>query len=180
MRSVCVPGPAGHPDALHSWDCSCTPRACLSLTRGLELLPQPALFPPVRDGDDGTQQSFADGVPAARHAGQEEDVFLDHIREGLARSKGRGENYHCPSWDQLAIDETGQLLLCCGMTSHDSDHVLGNILEMSAEEIWETKPSDAFCRECISSGLARWLSESDFHSMPLPQREYSHSIAEPG
>jgi len=119
-------------------------------------------------------------LPEGRLRQSEEDVFLDHIREGLARSKGRGESYHCPSWDQLAIDETGQLLLCCGMTSHDSDHVLGNILEMSAKEIWETKSSDAFCRECISAGLARWLSESDFHSMPLPQREYSHSIVESG
>lgn len=98
----------------------------------------------------------------------EKDIFLDFIREGVGHSKKKSKNYQCPAWNFLVIDETGQLLLCCGMTRYDSDHVLGNILKMSAEEIWRSKFTDSFCNECLSSGLAQWAYNQRFRNKPLP------------
>jgi len=101
----------------------------------------------------------------------EKDLFLNHIRKRVAYHKKKSKNYRCPAWDFLVVDEIGQLLLCCGVSRYDSDHVLGNILEMSAEEIWKSKLSDALCNGCISSGLARWAYNQDiggFHDSPWP------------
>ena len=101
----------------------------------------------------------------------EKDLFLNHIRKRIAYHKKKSKNYRCPAWDFLVIDEIGQLLLCCGPSRYDSNHVLGNILEMSAEEIWKSKLSNALCNECISSGLARWAYNQDiggFYDRPWP------------
>lgn len=99
----------------------------------------------------------------------EKDIFLDHIRKGVEYCKEKSKNYRCPAWDSLVIDETGQLLLCCGITTYDSDHVLGNILEMSAEQIWKSKITDPFCNECLSSGCALWCyNQSLYNNKPWP------------
>ncbi len=108
------------------------------------------------------------GLLEDRKKQAERDIFLNHIREGVAHSKKESKNYRCPAWDFLVIDEIGQLLLCCGTTRYDSDYVLGNILEMSAEEIWNSKFKNPLCSECISSGLAQWCYTQRFHNKPLP------------
>lgn len=108
-------------------------------------------------------------LPENRKDEAGKDLFLDYILEGLDRiKKESNEDYHCPEWDRLVIDETGQLLLCCGVTRYDSEHVLGNILEMSEQEIWRSKSRMPFCSECISSGVARWCHDSSFQMMPPP------------
>ena len=91
----------------------------------------------------------------------EKDIFLNYIRKGVAYHKKKSKDYYCPQWDCLVIDESGQLLTCCVFTRYDSDHVLGNILEMSAEEIWSSKLSDPICNECISYGFARFAHNID-------------------
>ena len=100
-----------------------------------------------------------------------QDLFLDHINGGLAYIQKEQRCHICPAWDRLAIDETGQLLLCCGTTRYDSDHVIGNILEMSAEEIWKRKAADPLCNECISSGVAHWYHDARFQNPPFPVRQ---------
>jgi hypothetical protein len=68
------------------------------------------------------------------------------------------------AWDFLVIDETGQLLLCCGFSNHDKDYVLGNIFEMSSQEIWDKKLHHPFCKKCVSSGLARYAYSQGIHT----------------
>lgn len=91
----------------------------------------------------------------------EKDIFLDLIKKGVINHKKKSLNYYCPQWDYIVIDESGQLLLCCGVTSYDSETVLGNILNMSSEEIMKTKLNHSFCKECISSGIAHYRENSD-------------------
>lgn len=86
-----------------------------------------------------------------------EDLFVEHILKMLEYHKARSKGYQCPGSSSLVIDEEGRLLLCCGVTRIDSKHVLGNILEMTADEIIDNKNSDKLCDVCISSGLARWF-----------------------
>lgn len=91
------------------------------------------------------------------------ELFLNRILKRVDYYKKKSKNYYCPEWDGLAIDEIGQLLTCCAFTRYDSDHVLGNVLEMSAEEILNIR--DPFCSECISSGFAGF-AHNQIESLP--------------
>jgi len=111
--------------------------------------------------------SFTQGrLPETRQKQARADLFLEHISQELAYHKQRSRNYRCFMRDQLVIDESGQLLLCCGMNAFDQEHVLGNILEMSAEEIFRKKSRDPVCSTCISSGLPRAIGA--IGRKPLP------------
>ena len=107
-------------------------------------------------------------LPDNRKEMAEKDLFLSHVSKELSYQKKRSAGYHCAQWDYLVVDEGGQLLLCCGITNKDKDHVLGDVLDMAAEEIWEKKLSDLICKRCISSGMAR-ASEVGFGTAPLPK-----------
>lgn len=112
-----------------------------------------------------------DGLSEDRKKQAEKDIFLNHTRKRIAYHKKKSKSYRCPARNFLVIDEIGQLLLCCGVTGYDSEYVLGNILEMSAEEIWNSKFSNSFCNKCLSLGLARWGYNQDiggFHDKPWP------------
>lgn len=100
----------------------------------------------------------------------EKDVFLDRINKSVIYHKRKSKNYYCPQWDNIVIDESGQLLSCCCYTRYDSDYVLGKIVNMSAEEIWSKKLSNPLCNDCISSGFARYVHNPDFSWPPwLPE-----------
>ncbi|MDQ1327623.1 MAG: hypothetical protein QG641_906, partial [Candidatus Poribacteria bacterium] len=108
-------------------------------------------------------------LPEDRIRQAEKELFLDHIRKGISRSKKDSRNYHCSASNFLVIDEIGQLLLCCGVTSYDSDCVLGNILEMPAKEIWEKKSTNPLCDECLPIGLALWIyNQNPYNDKPWP------------
>ena len=106
------------------------------------------------------------GLTEDRQRVAEKDLFLNYLSKGLAYHKKRSKHYHCFMWNYLVIDEIGQLLLCCGMTNNDLDHILGNVLEMSAEEVWQKKLSDSICKTCILSGVPRAIGP--IGNKPLP------------
>ena len=111
--------------------------------------------------------SFAQGrLSETRQRQAQSDLFLEHISQELAYYKQRSKHYRCFMRDQLVIDESGQLLLCCGMSAFDQEHVLGNILEMSREDVFRKKSLDLICPICISSGLPRAIGS--IGRKPLP------------
>ena len=91
-----------------------------------------------------------------RKISAEKDIFTEDIHRSIAYHRECSEDYQCPAWNYLVINETGQLMLCCGISNNDKDHMFGSVFEMSENEIWERKITDPLCRECISLGLARW------------------------
>lgn len=99
----------------------------------------------------------------------EEDVFVEHIVRKIDLHRKKSKEQKCEKWDELNVDEKGQLLLCTGIGNNDTDHVLGNVLDMSAEQIWENKLSDSLCNDCISTGLCRFLDLPPFNQKPLPR-----------
>lgn len=108
----------------------------------------------------------------------EKDIFLGHFHKILTYHKKKSNNYRCPAGDHLVIDETGQLLLCCGVTRYDS-RVLGNALEMDAKDIWNSKLTNHSCGECISSGLARWAYNQEiggFHDKTWPSGNHLNRL----
>ncbi len=86
----------------------------------------------------------------------EEDIFFNYIKDDIIYNKKKYKNYNCPQLEQIVIDESGQLLLCCGITRYDSDFVLGNILDMTSEEILNRRLNHPFCNECVSLGISQF------------------------
>jgi len=111
--------------------------------------------------------NYAEGrLSENRQEEAERDLFLNYLSQVIAYHRQKSKHYHCFMWNSLVIDEAGQLLLCCGMTKNDLDHILGNALEMLEKEIWEKKLTDSICIRCISSGVAR--ASLNFGNPPLP------------
>jgi MoaA/NifB/PqqE/SkfB family radical SAM enzyme len=112
--------------------------------------------------------NYAEGMLSDERLRQaENDLFLDHISEKLSHHKKKSKHYPCFMWNYLVIDEIGQLLLCCGISRYNVGHVLGNVLEMSSEEIREKKLSDLLCRNCISSGVPRAIGPIGYKRLPI-------------
>lgn len=113
------------------------------------------------------------GLSEDRQKQAENDLFLNHVSQKLTGYQKQDRQNQCFMWNYLVIDETGQLLLCCGMTNHDVDHVLGNVLEMSSKDIMQKKLSDPICKKCIASGFPQ--SIASLGNMPLPQGRWAES-----
>jgi len=105
-------------------------------------------------------------IPEQRLNEAGSDLFLDHISKKLDYYKKISKPRYCFMWDSIVIDETGQLMLCCGMTNNDYDHILGNVTELPAEKIWQKKMSDSVCNKCISYGLPLAFATMDNKSLP--------------
>jgi MoaA/NifB/PqqE/SkfB family radical SAM enzyme len=127
--------------------------------------------PSVAFLNDGIEMiSYVEGsLSRERKAVAEKNLFCDDITKMINYNASRSKNYHCYLKDMLVIDEMGQLLLCCIVTNEDKDYILGNILQMSVEDIWKNKMSDTKCNRCIQSGQPRWLESGMInHSKPIP------------
>jgi len=133
---------------------------------GITFSPVTAFF---NDGQE--MMDFARGTLAdARMATAKEDLFLEDISNSMAYHRERSNGYKCPAWKSLVISELGQVLLCCEYSQHDT-HTFGNILELSADEVWKRKSSDPICNECVTQGVARYHNEQRLSTpteRPLP------------
>ncbi len=67
----------------------------------------------------------------------------------VQETKFSPKDYSCPQHRKLVVDENWQLIPCCRLSS---DERLGNILEMSKDEIDSVKTSLSYCKPCIASG----------------------------
>lgn len=84
------------------------------------------------------------------------ELFLDYIQNMLTYHSKLSKDYHCPALDTVVIDDVGNLLLCCGAYRHNPSFVLGNVMSMSFDEIISSRMNHAFCKGCITSGVARF------------------------
>lgn len=109
-----------------------------------------------------------DAIPEPRRSDIQRDVFVEHILSVIDGQKARSEGHRCLKWNELAIDERGQLLVCTGIGNIDTDHVLGHVLDLSADQLWERKLNDPLCDGCISTGLCRFLDFPQHCQQPLP------------
>jgi len=122
---------------------------CRSL--GIVYAPYYAYF-----NDAKMQWAFARGtLDAATLARADDELCLDKLRHQLAQSP---PDYHCPQWENIAINERGDLLLCCGAPrvgdTYDPGFLLGSFLDMSAEDIARAKTPGSVCRDCNANGIS--------------------------
>jgi MoaA/NifB/PqqE/SkfB family radical SAM enzyme len=128
------------------------PAEAWSRDRGIVFSPYCAFF-----ADFKMQRAFAtDTMAPAVRARAEQTMFLDVLRDHLRRAPA---DYGCPQQrDRLNINERGELALCCGVPrngdSYEDGYVLGNFLDLTADDIARRKTSAAVCGECIASGNA--------------------------
>lgn len=81
------------------------------------------------------------------------DLLLYYVDDLIASSP---KDYTCPQYELLAIDEKCEVITCCGISKDNADYSVGNLFELSAEEIRKGKLSKKVCAKCLSSGLAYW------------------------
>jgi MoaA/NifB/PqqE/SkfB family radical SAM enzyme len=79
-----------------------------------------------------------------------QELVLYYIDDKL---KERPENYKCPQFDMLTLDENCNVLTCCGVGQESSDYSIGNLFELSLNEIKKLKLTRGICRECNETGL---------------------------
>lgn len=85
----------------------------------------------------------------------EGELFLDKIVE---QSKKSPADYRCPQYDRVTLNEKGELALCCGApragNEYREGYLLGDFLNMTADDVMRLKTASAACAPCISSGNA--------------------------
>jgi MoaA/NifB/PqqE/SkfB family radical SAM enzyme len=112
-------------------------------------------------------QAAGDRLPPERKANATRDLFYDHMVNAMASYKENGSNYDCPAWDDVVIDEQGQMLLCCGT---DSQFPIGHALETDYDEMRERKIKHGICKACKEKGVAEWAHNNhhDHNQLPWP------------
>jgi MoaA/NifB/PqqE/SkfB family radical SAM enzyme len=78
--------------------------------------------------------------------------ILDGVKSSIQENK---QTFICRQWDEIIINEDGELLKCCGVSPTRSENLLGNILNYSAEEVKQKKyEMNNTCKKCIEYGFA--------------------------
>lgn len=76
-------------------------------------------------------------------SGKQLDLFyVDELIEH------RPENYICPQYSKLVLDEQGSVLLCCGIDKDCKDYSWGNICNLSLKELYKIKQKCKICDTC--------------------------------
>ncbi len=65
----------------------------------------------------------------------------------------RPENYRCPQFDNLVINEHCELLPCCGVERGMPLYSFGKIADMTLEEIKDKRLKADFCKVCAKIGM---------------------------
>lgn len=131
------------------------------------------LFMPYFNDGNELMQYFRKELSTERYQMAKRDMFLEpfeYIRP-LLSTGSRGCSYLKEK--QLTIDETGQLLRCCTLRRTCADYALGNILDLSREDILQLQREiPSICKDCISV-----LNPDQFYNnlwgktVPLPLQE---------
>lgn len=75
--------------------------------------------------------------------------YVDDLIEHMPK------DYRCLQHDDLTIDESCNVLTCCIVPKNHPDYTIGNLFDLSVDEII-SKKSQKVCIECMKSGLAYW------------------------
>lgn len=89
----------------------------------------------------------------------EDELFgVDEISSVIKRAP---KYFHCPQFDMLNIDESGNVVTCCQIPKDHKFYSSGNLI---ASDEWTKilggKNSHDGCNECINSGLAYYINGS--------------------
>jgi len=86
----------------------------------------------------------------------ERDIFISNIRETMSKIPNQ---YKCPQYKGLTIDEVGNILTCCVLPRNHPDYSCGNLLTDNIEFVLNSRPGKKVCKYCINTGLAGYLND---------------------
>lgn len=113
----------------------------------------------INDGH-ATIKYFSEGVLEGYNLGQaRKDIDFDRM-EAILRNAPK--NYRCPQKDALTINETGQVALCCVVTSKDTEYNLGDFYTLTPEEIVKMTENANICKICEHYNLPYFYHEGNF------------------
>lgn len=112
-------------------------------------------------------QAAGGRLPADRKQDAQRDLFFDHMVDSIVQYQDGGSDYTCPAWDDVVVDETGRLLICCGT---DANSAVGNVFDTTYDEMRQRKIQSGLCKACKEKGVAEW-AHNNFHDrnqLPWP------------
>jgi MoaA/NifB/PqqE/SkfB family radical SAM enzyme len=108
----------------------------------------------ARLADYNFKKSYLDGsISRGLLEEMSKDLFLHYIDELIATMP---QNYECPQFNILTIDEYCNALTCCILSKDHPEYSLGSLFELSRSEIHDMKRSRKVCADCIKSGITYW------------------------
>lgn len=112
----------------------------------------------ARLADYNFKKSYLDGsISRELLEKMSKDLFLHYIDELIATMP---QNYECPQFNILTIDEYCNALTCCILSKDHPEYSLGSLFELSRSEIHDMKLSRKVCVDCIKSGVTYWTHNS--------------------
>ena len=101
-------------------------------------------------------------MPHEQRERASQELMLDYL-DGLLASQP--SDFRCSSWDDLVLNERRQVVLCCMVDKNEGPGILGNLSEMSGEDIRKAKSGHKICDRCLSSGCA-YLACNPYRVLP--------------
>ena len=92
-----------------------------------------------------------------QRAGRE--LILDQVSALLS---SRPQDYVCPQWSMLTLDENANCLTCCLVPRTSPDYSLGSLFDLSLQEIQEAKRTRPICRECAGLKIDYWVHSAAY------------------
>lgn len=80
-----------------------------------------------------------------------EELFLFYVKPLAASCP---QNYECPQFSIITLDEFGNVLTCCSVPRSHSQYKLGSVFEMSLDDIESQRKNMEVCNECLKTGAA--------------------------
>jgi MoaA/NifB/PqqE/SkfB family radical SAM enzyme len=71
--------------------------------------------------------------------------------------KEQSDNYVCPQFSYLVIDQACKVLTCCAVPSYHENYSIGSIFELDRDKIIYEKHHQKVCKKCINIGLSCWM-----------------------
>ncbi len=77
------------------------------------------------------------------------ELVLSYVKDLIAQMP---HDYKCPQHSMSTLDEECNLLPCCIVGTDVGKYGLGNLFDLSPEEIRSLKTYQPFCKGCLSTG----------------------------
>ncbi|MBI9113107.1 radical SAM protein [Maridesulfovibrio ferrireducens] len=99
------------------------------------------------------QSYLKNTMPYSQLKEASKDLFLYYIDDTIANCP---PDWECPQHEFLVIDEHCNAAICCGPDKDHSEYLVGNMLELSTDEIVKRKKAkkkSPTCKECMALGM---------------------------
>lgn len=96
------------------------------------------------------------------------DMLMYSVDERVSNSP---QDYRCPQFDILTIDEYSNVILCCVIPKTHQDYCLGKLWDLQSTDVREGKEHKGVCSECVRLGLAYWNNNPVFTDYHIGSRQ---------